>query len=292
MDEFDAVLRARRLSKSLTADQIPVPLDWYLKQLSAEMGEIVVRYDHSLGNDEGGHTLVVAGKRCIVINGNDRPERQRFTAFHEIAHIVLGLPTEHGSGGSQFARRSPNEILCDVFAAELLLPFHLFQPMVEESDFGFDAIERLAEEFEASLAATGSRFAAVCDRPCAFVLTLKGTVRHAPRSKAMREIGAWVRPGQKVPEFSLAGHLVRSSTVEGPIEVSADEWFEDWKRGGLVMEDARHFTRWQQTMSMLWFEDDRVPTSRGSGDDDDDEEPALRPLDGVLPWPGRSRRRP
>ena len=92
--------------------------------------DIVVRYQ---GGANAGHTVVVGGRRCIIINGNDRPERQRFTACHEIAHIVLELPTEHANGGSQFARRSPNEVLCDVFAAELLLPCHLVQPLVEES---------------------------------------------------------------------------------------------------------------------------------------------------------------
>ena len=70
-----------------------------------------------------------------------------------------------------------------------------------------------------------------------------------------------------------------------------DEWFDDWKRGGVLQEDARYFPRWNQTLALLWF-DDRVPSSSSNYvDDDDDEEPALRPLDGVLPWPGKSRRR-
>lgn len=291
MDELDVIVRARRVSNSLTPDHIRLPLESYLKAMSALPHDIVFRFDTTLGHDEAGHTVVVAGKRCIIINANDRPERQRFTACHEVAHIVLGLPTEHENAGSQFARRSPNETLCDVFAAELLLPCHLFQPLVEDSDFGFAAIERLAGDFVASLAATGSRFATVCDRPCAFVLTQNGTIRYVSRSKSLRECGGWIRPGQKVPDASLAAQLIRSAKMDGPIEVSADEWFEDWKRGGILLEDARHFARWNQTLALLWFEDDRVPVSSKYVDDEDDEEPALRPLDGVLPWPGKSRRR-
>ena len=252
--------------------------------------DVVLRCDPSLGPDEAGHTVVVAGKRCIIVNGNDRLERQRFTALHEVAHIVLELPTEHENGGSQFARRSPNETLCDVFAAELLLPCHLFRPLVEDSEFGFEAIEGLATDFVASLAATGSRFAVVCDRPCAFVLTQNGIIRYASRSTTLRETGGWIRPGQHVPGDSLAAQLHRSASVDGPIEVAATEWFEDWNRGGVLLEDARHFPRWKQTLSLLWFEDDRIPVSSGFVEDDD-EDPGLRPLDGVLPWPGKSRRR-
>jgi hypothetical protein len=290
VDEFDVILRARRVSSRLTANQIGLPLSDYLKAMTALPDGIVLRFDSTLSDDQAGHTVLVAGRRCIIVNGNDRPERQRFTACHELAHIVLGLPTEHENAGSQFARRSPNEVLCDVFAAELLLPCHLFQPLVQDSEFGFAAIEALADDFVASLAATGSRFAAVCDCPCAFVLTHNGTIRYASRSKSLRECGAWIRPNQKVPEASMAAQLIGFAKVDGPIDVSAEEWFEDWKRGGVLQEDARHFPRWNQTLVLLWFDDDRVP-STSSAADDDEEESALRPLDGVPPWPGKSRRR-
>ena len=103
MDELDATLWARRVSSRLTADQIRLPLESYLKAMSALPDDVVLRFDSTLGSDQAGHTVVVAGRRCIIINGNDRPERQRFTACHEVAHIVLELPTEHENGGFQFA---------------------------------------------------------------------------------------------------------------------------------------------------------------------------------------------
>jgi len=288
VDEFDVILRARRVSGHLKPDQIPVSVESYVEVA----GDLVLRYDDSLHEDEAGHTLPVGGKRCIVVNANDSIERKRFTICHELAHILLDLQTEHDGSGSQFVRRSPNEILCDVFAAELLLPYHLIQPRVEDLEIEFAAIDSLADEFLASRTATGSRFAVVCDRPCAFVLTQGGIVRYTSRSKSLRECGGWVPPGLKVPDASFAAHLLRSAQVEGPIEIAADEWFDDWRRGGVLMEDARHYPRWNQTLSLLWFEDDHIPASKEHESGDDDEEPALRELDGVLPWPGKSRRRP
>lgn len=292
MDEPTAIIRAIRMTRTLTMEQVQLPLESYLKTMQGLPSDIVIRKDDTLGEGEGGHTMVVAGKRCIIINGNDRPERQRFTACHEVAHIVLDLPTEHDNDGGQFARRSPNEVLCDVFAAEVLLPRHLFRPLVEDSDLEFAAIERLANDFVASLAATGSRFAEMCDRPCAFVLARDGIVQYASRSKSLKESGGWISPGQKLPSESLAARLLRSTEAESSAAVDAVEWLSDWKKGGFLLEEARHFPRWKETLSLLWFEEDRVPTSDSKYSDDDDEEPALKPLDGVLPWPGKSRRRP
>lgn len=292
MDEFRVVLEARRLSKQVGKDQVPVPLGLYVEAIEGVVGDVVLRYENSLADDEAGHTVKVAGKTCIVINQDHAPERQRFTACHEIAHIVLGLPTEHSGPKAHFARRSQNETLCDVFASELLLPAHLLRPRVENSDIEFGAVESLAHDFLASLAATGSSFAAICDRPCAFVLAQAGVIRYASRSKSLRDLGGWIRPGTKVPTASAGAQLLRSKRFTGPIEIDCVEWLDDWKRGGVLLEEARHFPRWDQTLSLLWFEDDRVPSSLSRSGDDDDEEPALRSLDGVLPWPGKSRRRP
>lgn len=285
MDELDTVLKARRLSCQLGADQIPAPLDVYAKAA----GDVRIRLDPSLADDEAGHTLTLSGQRCIIVNANDPPERQRFTVCHEIAHIVLDLQTDHAGRGIVFGR-SPNEILCDVFAAELLLPCHLFKPKVEDVEIGFDAVDALAQDFVASRTATGSRFAAVCDRPCAFVLTKDGVIQYSSRSTSLRDGRGWVRPKVRVPGASLAAQLLKGARADGPVEVPADEWFEDWRRGGALLEDSRHYSRWGLTLSLLWFEDERLPTATGQYDDED-EESALRPLDGELPWPGNSRRR-
>jgi hypothetical protein len=292
VDEATAVLRARRLLRTLTRDQVLAPVESYLAAIEGLPSNIILRRDDSLGADEAGHTVSVSGKNCIILNANDLPERQRFTACHEVAHIVLGLPTEHENASTPFARRPLNERICDVFAAELLLPRHLFQSLVEQKDLGFESIEELAKDFGASLAATGSRFAAACDRPCAFVLTTGGTIRYASLSKVLREHKGWIRLDERVPERSMAGQILQGAAIDGPIEVDASEWFQDWKRGGVLAEDCRHSPRWSQTLSLLWFGDDQVLTSNTHYVEDDDEEAALQPLDGVLPWPGRSRRRP
>lgn len=286
MDELTVVSRARAFVRQVNSAAIPAPIDAYLAKAGAKL-----KRDRTMKPDEAGYTYELKGSHHITVNAGDRPERQNFTICHELAHIVLGLPSEHGDGPWwSYAKRSPNEIACDVFAAELLLPYHVFKPIVEKADFGFAAVSSLAEQFEASLTATGSRFATVIDAPCAFVLAEQSKIRYPARSTSLREARGWITPGSSLPGGSLAAALRGGATYSGPIEVAADVWFDNWYRGGTVLEDARHLQARDQTLSLIWFEDEEIPPPPRSIREEE-EELGLRELDGMLPWPGKKKRR-
>ena len=124
MDEFGAVLKAREFVNKVNPTAIPVPVEAYVKEHRCCSSPS----DPILEPDEPGWSFSNNGKHYICVNANDRPERQRFTVCHELAHIVLGLPSEHQAlPWWSYAKRPPAEIWCDVFAAELLLPYRLFQ---------------------------------------------------------------------------------------------------------------------------------------------------------------------
>jgi hypothetical protein len=289
MDEFVAVTRARSLVRKVSPTTPRAPLDAYIREVDAKL-----RIESDLGPDEPAYTTTINGKSFICVNGNDPETRRRFSICHEIAHLALGLPSEHEAmPWWSYAKRSPNEILCDVFAAELLLPIHLFEPMVERADIGLAAISKLAEDFIASDMATGSRFAMAISAPCAFVLSEQGKVRYASRSKPLREVKAWIPPGLDLPATSLSARVRAGAKADGSEEIAADLWFNDWKRGGILLEEARYLKQWDQTLTLLWFPDEEIPvaTDADGRPADEEEEPLLRELDGVLPWPGKKRRK-
>jgi hypothetical protein len=154
------------------------------------------------------------------------------------------------------------------------------------------AVDRLADAFGASAMATGSRFAAVAGSPCAFVLAERGVVRYASRSPALREGKAWIALRRGLPEGSVCARLCAGGTCSGPEETPADLWFSDWERGGTLLEDARHLAQWDQTIALLWFEDDEVPDTQPERQHEREvEDHGLAELDGILPWPGKRRRR-
>ena len=255
--------------------------------------DAVLRVAYDLGANEAGCTVEIKGKHYIRVNGNDSEERQRFTACHETAHVVLGLPSEHVElPWWSYAKRSPNEIFCDVFAAELLLPYKLFKPLVDKSDISLAAVDGLAKDFVASTMATGSRFATMARAPCAFVLSEQGKVRYASRSTALRDarrvdsVPVWhCRRAQCRSGFALAARAT------GPKKLAPTFGLADWERGGALLEDARHLKQWDQTIALLWFEDEEVPSPEQDRHRREEEESGLAELDGVLPWPGKKRRK-
>jgi hypothetical protein len=288
VDELSVVLKARALVNKVAATAAPVDMAAYVREVGA-----VLRMDRTLGHDEPGWSFKKDGQYRICVNANDRRERQRFTIGHEIAHIVLGLPSDHEQlPWWSYARRSPHEILCDVFAAELLLPFGLLKRFVDKADIGLAAIDELAGRFEASTMATGSRFAAVAGFPCAFVLSENGTVRYASRSTMLRQGNAWIAPRMTLPAGSVCARLHAGGTCAGPEETAADLWFSSWDHGGTVLEDARHLDQWNQTIALLWFEDEDPPSPAAERSRErEEEDQGLAELDGVLPWPGKKRRK-
>ena len=120
-----------------------------------------------------------------------------------------------------YAKRPLAEILCDVFAAELLLPHDLFKPEAERAVIGLAAIEDLAARFQASLTATGSRYAAVVSTPLAFVLSEQGKVRYASRSSALQEAAAWIPPRLDLPDGCLSKKAREGTPCDGRVEVDA-----------------------------------------------------------------------
>ena len=291
MDEFTAVVRAREFIRQAGINSIPVEMDHYLKTAKATYR---VRYDFP--EDVSGNTTRISGRHGIFVNGQHTLERQRFTMLHEIAHIVLGLLSNHDSLLKSavlmsYARRPPEEVCCDAFAAACLLPYDFFKKDVDRHLVGFGSVEQLAADYRASLTCTGSRCALVNEAPCAFVLAESGVVRYVSRSKLMRERKCWIKISMPLPQGSAAQKVRSGDIVDGSIEVDPGLWIEDPRRGdAYLFEEARLLPEWDQVLSLLWFEE-----GSGNGDDVfddmDDDEGRLEELDGILPWPSKKRRR-
>jgi Zn-dependent peptidase ImmA (M78 family) len=104
-----------------------------------------------------------SGKRGQILYNPDRPSgRRAFSIAHEIAHTFF--PST--SGGARFREMTANdaqemselERLCDLGAAEVLMPREEFQASVG-GHWGIDCVERLIAEFGSSREATVFRLA-------------------------------------------------------------------------------------------------------------------------------------
>ena len=293
MNEFPTILRAREFLRD--AGNVSVPVD--IQRLAAT-AKATIKVAYDLADDESGQTTRFKGKHIIIVNGNHRESRQRFTVLHEIGHIVLGLPSQHHGPTLKtdvllrYRRRPEEEVLCDVFAAECLLPYHPFAAQVADRHIGMDSVKSLAEEYEASLTTTGSRFALHAAEPCAFVLSEAGRVRYVSRSKYLRELKGWIDFNVPLPQTSIAHRLIHGgSETEDYDEIPTEVWFnEPIRNRPLVAEETILLPEWNQCLSLLWFDDGLQPV-REQWDEDEDDGSLLKELDGTLPWPSKSRRR-
>jgi Zn-dependent peptidase ImmA (M78 family) len=288
VDELQARQRARAFVADFR-DLVAADVEAYARAANAR-----IRYE-ALNLGESGYTIAKGTGFVITVNSNESPERQRFTVCHEIAHIVLELPSAHRELPSwSFAKSDLNEVWCDIFASELLMPYQRFQKEIPEGDPSVDVIETLAQAFGASFPATASRYASLVPFPCAYVTMDRDVVRYAGPNAALRRKG--IRMGMKcpMPPGSVAKRLRAAGEPATAIDqVAQDVWLENCNRGYDLWELSRHYRKHDQTVSLLWCSEEELP--RGEVDRFnqrlDDDEGGLDELTGVLTWEKHRRRR-
>lgn len=291
MDELTVQAKAREFMQGLDLSRIRDDLSVYVDKVKAR-----VRTEE-MEDGESGYTLTKRdGSSTITVNELERIERRRFSICHEIGHLVLGLSSNHEAIPPwSYAKRDENEVWCDMFAAELLMPYEDFKASVDGEEPSFELVERLRDQYRTSFPATASRVAAVSDYPCAFVTMDAKVLRYAARSVPLKRLNAWIAPRTPIPPGSLVHGVVAEGEREGgPGTVDQDVWFVDWPKGYDLTEIARHYPEYDQAFSLLWFEEDDGPSepvktyTKAAPSHDED---LLRELDGNLPWRGKSKRR-
>lgn len=289
MNEEDVRQRARAFVAQVDVSGIRNDLTPYAIAANAKLNS------DELEEGESGYTITKPnGKHVITVNSLETEERQRFTVCHEIAHIVLALESSHEEVPSwSYAKRHPNEISCDIFAAELLMPYQQWLSQVPNEEPSLDLIQRMANLFGTSFPAAASRFASLSDMPCAFVTMERGMVRYAARSTSLRQAGAWISAKSPIPIGSVA-HILRTegASATRSDEVVQDVWFENWEKGLDLCELSRHYAGTDTTTSLLWFDAEDLPeveVNRFGAKVVDDG--GLAELTGHLSWPSKSRRR-
>lgn len=284
MDENVAVARARKLLKDAGINTVPVDVE----PLALFLGFKVSRKE--LPDGEAGSTFERRGQKHILVNEKDSVLRQRFTILHEIAHHVLELPSKHGEKVpadelERFTGRHPEEVLCDIFAAECLVPWGLIHPLAEEKDFTLEHLAELAEQFQASRACIASRFAQASNNHLAFVVAEDGVIKYSIVSKALKESRVWISKDIPLPRNSAAAKAFNSG-ISGLHE--ADSEGADWSNS----DDARRFACYEQsiyyapakqTQSILIFEELERPVLGGHRSNRDDDD-LLEELDGYPGW--------
>jgi Zn-dependent peptidase ImmA (M78 family) len=287
MDELTAISRARKLLQAhgVSAGRVDI------EAIALAEGFHVRRA--KLDPGLSGEFVERKGRKWIVVNEDDHPYRQRFTIAHEIAHHVLELRSSHGASVpsdelERYARRPLEEIFCDVFAAECLVPFKSIQADAAEFPFSAETIVMLSDRYEASKPCIASRFAQSAANQLAYVAVEQGIVRHVITSRSLRELKLWINSGVRVPRSSAVHLAIANGSEVQVVDIEASDWSHSESADDFSChEEAVHNERFQRSLSLLTFEEvTRLARSSARAERDEDDE-LLTPLTGELQWKKR-----
>lgn len=177
-----------------------------------------------------GELRKVPGGFKIAYSKHQSSVRSRFTIAHEIAHAIFESSGKHCP---RFGREL--ERLCDMLAAEIVMPRRVFASQIQEVGISCAGILQLARRFRTSISSTAIRYAQVLENDRRLRLSTfevkgdqvswgYGLVRRGPLVHVDRAIRAALRESDAKPS---ASSVIWLSTPP-----SVGDWTVEWERLG------------------------------------------------------------
>ncbi|MCO6042702.1 ImmA/IrrE family metallo-endopeptidase [Aeoliella sp. ICT_H6.2] len=233
--------------------------DLVLEDLAMALG-VVVLEGHLKAADAW---LIRKGEKGIIRVSDAIPElgRRRFAVAHELGHWSLHKTLSQllsCTSADMLARykASAPEIEANMFAAELLMPTHLFQPALGASQPTARFVNELAERFGTTRTSTAFRIADLTKDYFALVMSKDGKVAWWQASDALAEY-VWIENGGSVPRYSVAAKFFAGESLpDAPQKIDVGDWFSE-NRGldaECFYEDVIPMPRYGKALSLLWLE--------------------------------------
>lgn len=109
-----------------------------------------------------GWCMSLPGRALITINSSATEQRRRFTLAHELAHLLLGIPSVFGERASYIAASdNAEEQRVNALASQMLLPERHVVGLVGEIPISSTAILRLAKRANVSITVAALRIEAL-----------------------------------------------------------------------------------------------------------------------------------
>jgi Zn-dependent peptidase ImmA (M78 family) len=224
------VTRILKIEKDL---KIPVPIEELVKQLDIERIA-----DLETQGFEGG--LVTDAERStgfILVNGEARNGRRRFTIGHELGHFLImsHTPVEPGKflcsradmatwSAEQNNRHARMEAEANEFSALLLMPPPVLRKFIsKESDPNLAHVPLVADHFCVSKEAAARSYARFHEQNIAIAVLKDGIVRRVHKGPRFPWVTA--RYGKPAPEGSIAHRKDLTKRVASEIATTLpDNW--------------------------------------------------------------------
>lgn len=203
---------------------------------------------------------------------------QNFTVAHELGHYFIDdHPSAVIVNGQHLSRsgyisKDRYEREADAFAAALLMPWKLIDPIIRRSAPGFEAIKDLSEACESSLVASAIRYCEVTSECVAAIVSHRGVVEFMTASDSFKQLSGidWLRKREQIPSGVPSHRLGTDMEWVGCCEVALEgsllnQWFPDAAQQE-VEEDVVGLGSYDRTLTVL------VTAAAQEEEDDEDNE--------------------
>lgn len=208
----------------------------------------------------------------ITVNSRSSPQRQRFSLAHELGHwnhhrgrILVCRADEIGSGENKW---SPVERDADNYAADILMPRYIFQPIAQSyAKLTFQTVREIAGIFDASLTATAIRLVEGDHSPAILVCHGLQGRKWFCRSPSIPD--RWF-PQEQLDNDSYAFDTLFSQKVAEtiPRKIGANAWFDRREAAEYEIREQTIRIGNGEILSLLLIDDERML--------DDEDTPARR----------------
>lgn len=266
---------ARSLLKELDIKNLPINPREIIKRLGIALYEVDAadRFD--------GWIMRIEEVAAIGLNTSISSKgKKSFTLAHELGHYKI----PHHSKNIQclredieaFSSAKVIEKEANEFAAELLMPETIIQPLIEESEIGFEAIKLLASQCETSLTSTSYRFLRHTPYLAALVTAKAGKITNAVLSpelyrqqrKYAFDKGNVLNKNSVIFDyFNKSGEVILSEIKRMPILPSV--WFPSLDSSVVeCFEETIGSPKFQTAFSLIWIEEKDIDLDDFSDEDE------------------------
>jgi Zn-dependent peptidase ImmA (M78 family) len=224
-------------------------------ELIAAHRNLFVRYRDL--SHEAGHLLRTGKVGLVVVNESARRSEQwRWVIAHELGHFLrhpevdqFKLCTE--ANLREWYKTSGNEVEANEFAAELLMPEHLFKPFCDRNKPSLNDVREIASRFQTSLTATAIRFVTFADEPCAVIYSTNGAVEWA---KPTKNFPLFIKGGHKLKTTTYAGDFFAGNSVDDrPQLIDGSGWADGDRAGNIdLQEHSIMLGGYGAVLTLLW----------------------------------------
>lgn len=187
------------------------------------------------------------------------PQRQRFSIAHELGHWMrdrgrASFLCEPKDINSPWRGRTDKESRANQYAADLLMPRFMFQPLARHGDMTFSIVENLASDFNTSKTAAAIRLVELGPYPAMLVChSVNGRLWFSRGPDVPYEVWPRRELDHDSPAFEL---LFGDKKQPRPLEVDADMWIDH--------RDAHQYTLVEDSIkvaddaiiTLLWWKDE------------------------------------